>query len=78
MKKAWNQAIEPRGLTREQAASYLGVPVATFVRAAEERGIQPIRIGNRTRYDLKAIDRAFFINTDDSLHGRAEDWTGRL
>ncbi len=45
-------AIAPRLLTKEEAATYLSLPVATVVRL----GIGRVRLGIHTRYDVAALD----------------------
>lgn len=49
--------IEPRLLTREQAATYCGVGVTTFTTWVR-RGIVPGPVSGTHRWDRKAIDGA--------------------
>lgn len=50
----------PRGLSREDAALYIGVGTTTFDRLVEEgRMPQPIRLGKRVLWDRIKIDAAF-------------------
>jgi len=51
--------IFPRLLSVKQAAEYCGITHKTFEHFAEKQlHINPIRIGKRKLYDVKAIDRA--------------------
>lgn len=52
----------PRGLSREQAAAYVGLSVNTFEALVQKevkagRLIAPLQFGRRTIYDRRAIDR---------------------
>lgn len=50
----------PRGLSREDAALYIGVGTTTFDRLVEEgRMPKPIRIGKRVVWDRLKIEAAF-------------------
>jgi hypothetical protein len=57
-----NTDIPRRGLSDKEAAQYAGLPVATFRRAAKEKGLAPVILGGRKRYDRLAIDSAFFAS----------------
>lgn len=50
----------PRGLSREQAAAYVGVSATAFAVQVEE-GIWPkgVRVKGRVLWDRLALDRAF-------------------
>jgi excisionase family DNA binding protein len=53
-------AYPPRGLSREEAARYVGVGATTFDRLVEERRMpRPVRIGRRTIWDRLKLDAAF-------------------
>ncbi len=50
----------PRGLSREEAARYVGISTTTFDRLIEDgRMPKPARIGKRTVWDRHKIDAAF-------------------
>jgi predicted DNA-binding transcriptional regulator AlpA len=64
----------PRGLSRAQAAAYVGLSPNSFD-AQVAAGIfpQPVRMGSRVLYDRRALDRAFdrlsgaeFTSSDDA------------
>ena len=79
----------PRGLSEEQAATYLGVSVGTF-RAEVTAGIWPPADrrgldGRRKVWDRTLLDQAFdcrsLLETARSAsppYGSADDWSGRL
>lgn len=53
-------SLPPRGLSRTQAAEYVGVSPSTFDKLVSDgRMPGPLRINSRTLWDLKAIERAF-------------------
>ena len=53
-------SLPPRGLSRVQAAEYVGVSPSTFDKmVAEGEMPSPKRIGARTVWDRKALDCAF-------------------
>ncbi|WP_240705138.1 helix-turn-helix transcriptional regulator [Pacificoceanicola onchidii] len=57
-----------RGLTRNEAAYYIGVSVKTFDRLVQQRVMpKPIKKFSRAIWDLNALDNAFerFAATDD-------------
>jgi hypothetical protein len=51
-------AIEPRGLTKEQAAAYAGCDTSSAFDSWVRRGILPKPIPGTHRWDRKAIDAA--------------------
>jgi predicted DNA-binding transcriptional regulator AlpA len=66
--------VEPRGLSRTDAASYIGVSTSLFdVMVKDGRMPQPKRINARTVWDKRQLDDAF-----DALPGgyneEDEDW----
>lgn len=67
--------IQPRLLSRDEAATYCGVSVPTFV---AECPVIPLKIRNRVLYDRKAID----LWLDSKLPAQPTlgetDWAGRL
>jgi len=68
--------LEPRLLSREQAAGYCGVSVPTF---EAECPVIPVRIRTRVLYDRAAIDRWLDTLTEKTPElGSSEYWRGRL
>jgi predicted DNA-binding transcriptional regulator AlpA len=64
--------IIPRGLSRPEAATYIGVSPSYFDQMVKDgRMPQPIRIGSRVVWDKWEIDEAF-----DSLRGepKSNSW----
>lgn len=60
-------AVAPRGLSRKEAAAYIGVSPTTFDRLiVEGRMPAPTRIYRRVVWDLRLLDRAW-----DRLAGHA-------
>lgn len=54
------QLVEPRGLSRVQAAGYLGVSPSLFDQMVKDgRMPQPKRVNSRTIWDRRALDDAF-------------------
>jgi predicted DNA-binding transcriptional regulator AlpA len=63
---AW-QTIAPRGLSRTQAAAYIGVSPSLFDQmVADGRMPKPKRINARTVWDRRKLDEAFDMLDDDS------------
>lgn len=58
--QAHKPAAPRRGLSRSEAASYVGVSATTFDNLVKSKGMPaPIRIGSRTVWDIQALDDAF-------------------
>jgi predicted DNA-binding transcriptional regulator AlpA len=54
------QRIEPRGLSRVEAAAYVGVSTSMFdIMVKDGRMPQPKRINARTVWDRRRLDEAF-------------------
>jgi excisionase family DNA binding protein len=52
--------IIPRGLSRTEAASYIGVSPSYFDQMVKDgRMPQPIRVGSRVLWDRRELDEAF-------------------
>jgi excisionase family DNA binding protein len=52
--------LPPRGLSRSEAAAYLGIGTTLFDRMVQDgRMPKPKAIGDRKVWDLRALDRAF-------------------
>jgi predicted DNA-binding transcriptional regulator AlpA len=61
--------IEPRSLSRTEAAEYIGVSPSLFDEMAKDgRMPSPIRINSRTVWDRKQLDEAF-----EALNGQSEE-----
>ena len=75
MGRAEQQKIEPRGLSRIQAAAYIGVSPSLFDEMVKDgRMPQPKRINSRVVWDKRLLDEAFealSAEPDES----PEDWT---
>lgn len=55
-----HQRIEPRGLSRVEAAAYVGVSPSMFdIMVKDGRMPQPKRINSRTVWDRRQLDEAF-------------------
>ncbi|MDX0610894.1 MULTISPECIES: helix-turn-helix transcriptional regulator [Sinorhizobium] len=62
-------AYPPRGLTREEAARYVGIGVTKFDElVAERRMPRPKRVGGRVVWDRYQID-AYFTDLPDQKPG---------
>ena len=60
-------AYPPRGLSRDEAARYVGVGVSTFDKLVEEgRMPRPARIGKRVVWDRLKVDAAFADLDEDA------------
>jgi predicted DNA-binding transcriptional regulator AlpA len=67
--------IDPRGLTRGQAACYVGVSPSLFDEMVKDgRMPQPKRINTRTVWDKRQLDEAFAALPGGDTE-EAEDWT---
>jgi predicted DNA-binding transcriptional regulator AlpA len=54
------QRIEPRGLSRGEAAEYIGVSASLFDQMVKDgRMPEPKRINSRTVWDRRRLDEAF-------------------
>ncbi len=57
----------PRGLSRDEAARYIGVGSSTFDRLVEEgRMPRPLRVGKRVLWDRLKLEAAFAELDEDS------------
>jgi predicted DNA-binding transcriptional regulator AlpA len=58
---AHNKSAGPRrGLSRTEAANYVGVSPTTFDTMVKDKSMpKPVRIGSRRVWDVKALDAAF-------------------
>ncbi|TGN86699.1 hypothetical protein EOW77_0019010 [Bradyrhizobium yuanmingense] len=59
-------SLPPRGLSRVQAAEWVGVSPSTFDKMVADRQMpRPKRIGGRVIWDLKQLDCAFTALDDE-------------
>ena len=66
--------VEPRGLSRTHAASYIGVSASLFDAMVKDgRMPQPKRINARTVWDKRQLDDAFDALPDGN-NEEDEDW----
>lgn len=57
----------PRGLSREEAARYVGVSASTFDKLIEDgRMPKPLRVGKRVIWDRLKVEAAFTELDEDS------------
>lgn len=69
-------SLPPRGLSRKQAAEYLGVSPSHLDKLVNDRIIPPAkRLGGRVVWDLRQLDKAF--DALDSDVWRNDDATDR-
>ncbi len=67
-------SLPPRGLSRRQAAEYVGISPSFFDQlVADGRMPKPVGINSRTLWDLRALDLAF-DRLSDANPGDDEDW----
>ena len=69
------QSLPPRGLSREQAAAYVGISPSLFdMLIRDGRMPVPTRINSRVVWDRLKLDAAFeaLANTDDASNG--DEW----
>lgn len=65
----------PRGLSREEAASYVGLGTSFFDQLiAEGKLPKPIRLGKRTIWDLRDLDAAFDSFKDSMPDLEPNEW----
>ena len=77
--RAFEHGALPRGLSRVEAARYVGVSPTTFDKMVDDKIMPPpIRVYARTLWDIRAIDAAFDAldstaadNQDDAVWSRA-------
>ena len=67
-------SLPPRGLSRVQAAAYLGISPSLFDEmVADGRMPKPVRINARTVWDRLKLDEAFAALSDEDL--RDDPWS---
>ena len=64
------RSLAPRGLSRVQAAAYVGVSPSLFDQMVDDgRMPKPVRINSRTVWDRTKLDEAFAALSDSSTDG---------
>jgi predicted DNA-binding transcriptional regulator AlpA len=67
--------LPPRGLSRVQAAAYVGISPTLFDEmVADGRMPKPVRINARTVWDRMKLDEAFGALSDDETNGN-DPWS---
>lgn len=67
------RSLAPRGLSRAEAAAYVGVSPSMFdIMVADGRMPAPKRVNARTIWDLRMLDHAFDALPDEG--GRNDPW----
>ena len=63
--------LQPRGLSRSEAAGYIGVSPSIFDQMVKDgRMPSPKRINARTIWDIRQVDDAFEALPTDEIHER--------
>lgn len=71
--------LEPRGLSREQAAAYIGVSAGLFDRMVDDgRMPRAKRIDGRRVWDRHQLDRAFAALPDEAGAVESDDIWSRV
>lgn len=69
------EAVPRRGLSRQEAARYVGISTTTFDKLVHEGKMpQPFRIGARTIWDLRKLDAAFDVLSGPEEVDSFADW----
>ena len=69
------QSLAPRGLSREQAAAYVGVSPSLFDTLVKDgRMPKPKRINSRTVWDRMKVDAAFEMLADTDDVSADDEW----
>lgn len=71
------EVVPRRGLSRPEAARYVGISTSTFDKLVHEGKMpQPFRIGSRTIWDLRKLDAAFdLLSGPDEEPDSFADWS---
>jgi predicted DNA-binding transcriptional regulator AlpA len=68
-------SLSPRGLSRDEAAAYIGVSPSTFdIMVGDKRMPQSKRVGRRTIWDRQQIDLAFSALPSDDEGSKFNPW----
>ena len=69
-------SLAPRGLSRVQAAAYIGVSPSLFDEMVKDgRMPRPMRINARTVWDRVKLDEAFAALLHDGEEDSADEWS---
>jgi predicted DNA-binding transcriptional regulator AlpA len=69
------KSLAPRGLSRMQAAAYIGVSPSLFDEMVKDgRMPQPMRINARAVWDRVKLDEAFAALSDGGSDGSNDPW----
>lgn len=69
------EVVPRRGLSRSEAARYVGVSMPTFdLLVSEGRMPKPFRVGRRVIWDLRKLDAAFDVLSGPEEGTGWEDW----
>jgi predicted DNA-binding transcriptional regulator AlpA len=69
------QSLAPRGLSREQAAAYIGISPSLFDMLIKDgRMPEPMRINARVVWDRLKLDRAFEALGDTANASIDDEW----
>jgi predicted DNA-binding transcriptional regulator AlpA len=72
-------SLPPRGLSREQAAAYVGVSPSLFDTLIKDRRMPgPKRINSRVVWDRLRLDLAFEALAETDAHAADDDWNVSL
>jgi predicted DNA-binding transcriptional regulator AlpA len=70
------RSLAPRGLSRVQAAAYIGVSPSLFDEMVKDgRMPKPMRINARTVWDRVKLDEAFAALSDEGNDGSNDPWS---
>ena len=68
-------SLPPRGLSREEAAAYIGVSPSLFdILVKDSRMPGPKRINSRVVWDRLKLDVAFEVLDDTDADGTDDEW----
>ena len=69
------QSLAPRGLSREQAAAYVGISPSLFdILVKDSRMPEPTRINSRVIWDKLKLDEAFEALADTEAASTEDQW----
>jgi predicted DNA-binding transcriptional regulator AlpA len=77
--KVLPQSLPPRGLSREQAAAYIGISPSLFDMLIQDgRMPRPTRINSRVVWDRQKLDTAFEALADTEDASTEDEWKARV
>jgi predicted DNA-binding transcriptional regulator AlpA len=69
-------SLAPRGLSRVQAAAYIGVSPSLFDEMVKDRRMpKPVRINSRVLWDRIQLDEAFAALPHETVKEDGDDWS---